>query len=209
MTAHHDFVRRINASQAPICGEERSVAAPVRPPCRSVRNRSLGCWLVTGDSDRHERTPEGLRTDARVSDADAMGRLARSEMVEARARTRKAEEREEAAGASQREADERMADAVALVADARDDGDEYQRALDHYTQLVRHRMANPLQVISGLARVLDETPDLDADQRRSMISSIRRQANLLEAICLEPRVASEAERGLQPRPFETLRGPRA
>ena len=55
-------------------------------------------------------------------------------------------------------ADEQLVVAAAKLAEATSDSEEYQRALFHYTQLVRHRMANPLQVIVGAAATLRAGP---------------------------------------------------
>lgn len=97
-------------------------------------------------------------------------------------------------------ADAQMAEAVALMEAARRDSQEYQRAIYHYTQLVRHRMANPLQTISGMALTLRDQRDLDPQLRHQMIEAIYEQAQALERICLEPQIVNDAERELRPRP---------
>jgi signal transduction histidine kinase len=97
-------------------------------------------------------------------------------------------------------ADEQLITAAAKLAEATSDSAEYQRALYHYTQLVRHRMANPLQVIGGAAATLQAQPDLDPAARELLIAAIYKQAKVLELICLEPKIMHPSENGLDPRP---------
>lgn len=163
------------------------------------------------------------RADARAADADARVADADARIVDADAQTRHAMTAMDAAishmsaaEAHMRDADQRATDADHLMlradahieraakalASAKDDSAEYQRALYHYTQLVRHRMANPLQAIYGLAQTLEEHPDLPRDRRLEMIATIREQAQALERVSLDPDNLDEAERELHPRPFE-------
>ena len=98
------------------------------------------------------------------------------------------------------EADEQLVVAAAKLAEATSDSDEYQRALYHYTQLVRHRMANPLQIISGMARTLASMPDLPDADRVPMLNAILSAAQVLEKICLEPKIMHASEHELEPAP---------
>ena len=76
---------------------------------------------------------------------------------------------------------------------------EYQRALRAYRQVVRHRIANPLQVISGTAATLLDHPDVDVATRRTMFESILDAADKLQrATLFDPARASEIERELDP-----------
>jgi len=97
-------------------------------------------------------------------------------------------------------ADEQLVIAAAKLAEATSDSEEYRRALYHYTQLVRHRMANPLQTISGMARTLSNMPDLPRSDRLLMIDAICKQAQILEKICLDPKIMHASEHELDPKP---------
>src|SRR5881394_1784374 len=72
-------------------------------------------------------------------------------------------------------ADEQLVVAAAKLAEATSDSEEYQRALYHYTQLVRHRMANPLQIIGGIAATLIAKPDLEPADRLNMLEIMYKQ----------------------------------
>ena len=146
---------------------------------------------------------------ARINDADAQTNRARtamtaakSHMTAAAAHMRDADTRSHDAEELIAQADQQMMEAAAKLAEAEDDSDEYQRAIYHYTQLVRHRMANPLQTICGMSQTLDENPNLDRQIREQMISDIHKQAQVLARVCLDARVISGEEYELQPRPFE-------
>jgi len=97
-------------------------------------------------------------------------------------------------------ADEQLVVAAAKLAEATSDSEEYQRALYHYTQLVRHRMANPLQTIFGMAQTLASMPDLPRSDRLLMIDAILKQAQVLEKVCLDPTIMHASEHELDPRP---------
>ena len=147
--------------------------------------------------------------DARIVDADAQIRhaatamdAAMSHMLAAEAHMRDADQKSADADQLMCEADERMVDAANCLAAARSDSAEYQRALYHYTQLVRHRMVNPLQAICGLIQTLDEHPDLPRERRVEMVAAIRDQARVLERVSLAPDNLDAAERELHPKPFE-------
>lgn len=122
------------------------------------------------------------------------------------------------AGARQRieTADRRMADAEALlevasaqlavaarnIASANAAEREYRRAVWHYTQLMKHRISNPLQTIIGMADTLRDMPDLERSRRQAMIEAIGQQARVLRDVSLEPRVVAETERVLRPQPLD-------
>jgi signal transduction histidine kinase len=97
-------------------------------------------------------------------------------------------------------ADEQLLVAAAKLAEATSDSEEYQRALYHYTQLVRHRMANPLHIIGGMAATLTAQPDLPPGDRQNMLDEIYRQVKILERVCLEPKIMHPAENELRPTP---------
>jgi signal transduction histidine kinase len=114
------------------------------------------------------------------------------------------------------EAERRMADAEALleiasaqlsvaarnIANANAAEREYRRAVWHYTQLMKHRISNPLQTIIGMADTLRDMPDLEQSRRQAMIEAIGQQARVLRDVSLEPRVQAENERILRPEPLD-------
>ena len=97
-------------------------------------------------------------------------------------------------------ADEQLVVAAAKLAEATSDSEEYQRALYHYTQLVRHRMANPLQIIGGIAATLIAQPELASADRLNLLEIMSKQTKILERICLEPKIMHASEQGLDPVP---------
>jgi signal transduction histidine kinase len=125
------------------------------------------------------------------------------------ARERRLREREAAA-------ERRMQDAEALleiassqlsvaarnIANANAAEREYRRAMWHYTQLMKHRISNPLQTIIGMSETLRDMPDLEASRRQAMIEAIGQQARVLREVSLEPRVLAENERILRPAPLD-------
>jgi signal transduction histidine kinase len=81
------------------------------------------------------------------------------------------------------------------VDEARYRAREYDRARRDYTQVVRHRIANPLTVIQGAAQTLDAA-ELDEATRHALRVSIIAAAQELEAISLEPTRGGVEERDL-------------
>lgn len=88
--------------------------------------------------------------------------------------------------------------------DARRAADEYRRALHDYTQLMRHRLANPLTAITAGITTLLEL-ELDADVRRELLTMMADKAEELRQVILRPDVATPEERGLQPVPQVPVR----
>lgn len=96
-----------------------------------------------------------------------------------------------------------IAEAARQVSIARYDSDEYRRALSHYTQLVRHRVANPLHIIQGMARTLLDQPDLHADLRTEMLMAIEDAAGrIARETIFRPDLQGPEEAILRPKPFE-------
>ncbi len=80
----------------------------------------------------------------------------------------------------------RIAGVIARVVDeARLRADEYERARRDYTQVVRHRINNPLTILKGAAQTLDAT-SLDDATRHELRLAIIEAAERLESISLEP-----------------------
>ena len=76
--------------------------------------------------------------------------------------------------------------------------DEYRRALRDYTQLMRHRLANPLTtIVSGIA-TLRERPDMDVETRASLLEMMAEHAAELERVALYPIVQRPEESDLVP-----------
>lgn len=92
--------------------------------------------------------------------------------------------------------------AAATLDLARFRAQEYDRARRDYTQVVRHRMMNPLTVIDGAARTLQAGESLDAATRDSLLQAIRESAQVLKDTTLEPERRDELERELQAVPRE-------
>ncbi|HEV2593556.1 MAG TPA: hypothetical protein VGU02_16860 [Gaiellaceae bacterium] len=103
-------------------------------------------------------------------------------------------------------ADEQLEVAAEKLAEATSDSEEYQRALYHYTQLVRHRMANPLQIIGGVAATLIAKPDLGRAERLAMLAAMVKQTKILERVCLDPKTMHPSEQGLDPIPAQARIG---
>lgn len=76
---------------------------------------------------------------------------------------------------------------------------EYERALYHYTQLMRHRLANPLTAIHGGIATLQEL-ELDATTRRQILDAMELKTRELEQVALHPELLSSEERELDPLP---------
>lgn len=139
--------------------------------------------------------------DAQTAHADAHMDAAKAHMLAARAHMTDADHRADGADSSREQADQQLAAAAEQLAKAQANSDEYERALYHYTQLVRHRMANPLQVICGALQTLLERPGMEDSDRVELLEAAHEQAKVLSRICLEPEVLADVERGLEPRPF--------
>ena len=79
---------------------------------------------------------------------------------------------------------------------------EYARARREYTQIVRHRVMNPLTVIGGSASTLLTRPELDERTRAELLEAIVDAATEIERVSLEPERAGAEERGFDavPRP---------
>ena len=100
----------------------------------------------------------------------------------------------------------RRADSLrAQAARARHCAEEYERALSDYTQLMRHRIANPLTAIRGSAQTLRDLPSLDDDTRTRLLEIIVEMAERIEQVSLEPRSVSVEERCLDAVPRVSYR----
>jgi hypothetical protein len=114
------------------------------------------------------------------------------------------------------EADRRMADADALleiasaqlsvaarnIANANAAEREYRRATWHYTQLMKHRIATPLQTIIGMADTLRDMPDLERSRRVAMVEAIGQQARSLRELCLTADTFEEPAVSHRPAPLD-------
>lgn len=110
--------------------------------------------------------------------------------------------RDEAA-AREREARAMHSAAVQQFEYAFEQTQEYKRAVQHYQLLVRHRIANPLQVIQGMASTLLDEHNLAPEIQLSMLQAIKQAADRLEHTALfASETGSEEEHVLRPTPFE-------
>ena len=76
----------------------------------------------------------------------------------------------------------------------------YQFALHTYEQLMRHRIANPLTVICGVAETLRDHEDLGSSQRAELLDALLEQARTLRSCVLDPSPTDSAEMVLEPWP---------
>lgn len=187
--------RQVAADGREDIADERDAEADAREANADIRDMRVDARVADADA-------RIARADASIAEAQAGLSLARDHMNEARSHMATVGAREDEVFATKRAADEQLARAASAIAAAANDSAEYERAVYHYTQLVRHRMANPLQTISGMAQTLLDLPSLDQQQRVKMVEAIRHQARVLSDICLDPEVRTEAEEPLHPRPFE-------
>jgi signal transduction histidine kinase len=170
--------------------------ARVAEELANARTRSAEARIV----DAEARIADA---DTQTAHADAHMRAAKAHMSAAEARMADADVQAGEASTAQEAADKHMGEAERQSDLAMHDADQYQRALHHYMQLVRHRIANPLHIIQGMAQTLIDQPDLDRDTRRQMIESINDQAHLLERLSLFfPDHQGPEEGELHPKPFE-------
>ncbi len=78
---------------------------------------------------------------------------------------------------------------------------EYERARRDYETLMRHRIANPLQVLSGGVATLRELDEvLDATDRGTLLAAMADAARQVEHAALAPDPISVEEHGLAGRP---------
>jgi signal transduction histidine kinase len=101
-----------------------------------------------------------------------------------------------------RAADEAFVDAAVRERLATEHQRAYERSLHDYEQLMRHRIANPLTVVRGLAQTLRDYDELDGDTREQVLAAIDEQSALLEQLALAPRIQSPEERELCPSPAQ-------
>lgn len=90
-----------------------------------------------------------------------------------------------------------------LVDQARLRANEYRRARMDYTQVVRHRVMNPLTVIRGASVTLRSGAVTDPKLAAQLFDAIDAATEMIESETLEPERRDELERELQavPHPF--------
>jgi len=144
-----------------------------------------------------------VAAELRLAEANVHMQAAKEHLIAAASQSAAADHQTEDAERLMSFADEQLVVAAAKLAEATSDSEEYQRALFDYTQLVRHRMANPLQVIVGAAATLRARSDLPIDEHLALLDMIVKEAVVLERICLAPNIMPPSEDQLDPTP--TLR----
>ena len=132
---------------------------------------------------------------------------AKEHLVAAETQAAVADHRTEDAERLMEFADEQLVVAAAKLAEATSDSEEYQRALFHYTILVRYRMWSPLQSIVGAAATLKARPDLPDYQRLALLEIIVKEGVVLQRVCLEPKIMHPSEGALAPTPALGDRAP--
>lgn len=74
--------------------------------------------------------------------------------------------------------------------------DEYERARRHYTQVVRHRVMNPVTVIKGSAQTMRAGVAMTDETREQICDAIIVMAEQIEHVALGPERRDTLERGL-------------
>lgn len=180
--------------------DERELAADLRQAAADKREETADERELVAAADQVSLDQRAAEAELRLAEANVALQSAKEHLHAAAAQEAAAEHKTEDAERLMSFADEQLVTAAAKLAEATSDSAEYQRALYHYTQLVRHRMANPLHVIGGAAATLQAQPGLDAESRGLLVAAIYKQAKILELICLEPKIMHPSENGLDPRP---------
>jgi signal transduction histidine kinase len=180
--------------------DEREESADAREVDADARDVSAAEDQVDVHRLRRNADERAAIADLRLAEANVALQSAKEHLNAAAAQEAAAEHKTEDAERLMSFADEQLVTAAAKLSEATSDSEEYQRALYHYTQLVRHRMANPLHIIGGAAATLQGQPDLAPANRAVLLAEIYRQTKILELICLEPKIMHPSENGLEPRP---------
>ncbi|MCW2950817.1 MAG: hypothetical protein JWN41_1830, partial [Thermoleophilia bacterium] len=76
----------------------------------------------------------------------------------------------------------------------------YETALANYERLMRHRIANPLTVVCGIARTLREVDELQDDVRSQLLDSLLDATDALRDVALDPCAVAHIELALDPWP---------
>ncbi len=84
---------------------------------------------------------------------------------------------------------------LSTMDEARLRAEEYERARHDYSQLVQHRLANPLTAIYGAASTLQRS-DLDESVRVQLVATILEGAERIEQLGLGPERQGSEERDL-------------
>lgn len=93
---------------------------------------------------------------------------------------------------------------IATVDEARLRAEEYERARYDYSQLVQHRLANPLTAVYGAAETLQRT-DIDEATRKHLLATILEGAQRIEELGLGPERQGAEERELDATPKPAIR----
>lgn len=93
---------------------------------------------------------------------------------------------------------------IATVDEARLRAEEYERARHDYSQLVQHRLANPLTAVYGAAETL-QRDDIDEATRKHLLATIVEGAQRIEELGLGPERRGVEERELDAIPRPAIR----
>jgi signal transduction histidine kinase len=199
--------RELTADAREVDADSREVDADSREVDADSREVIADSREATADEHDVAAQEHSRLADLRLAEANVHLQTAKEHLNAATARAAQADHRQEDAERLMSFADEQLVIAAEKLAEATSDSEEYQRALYHYTQLVRHRMANPLHIIGGMAATLRAKPDLPSDERLTMLEAIHAQVKILERICLDPKIMHPSERELDPSPVARNRPP--
>ena len=195
--------------------DSRSVASDARDDIADMRG--LAAAARAGDSSHGSSDIRDNIADARDGASDERDDIAdvrdgssdvRDDVADARddiadVRDGASDAREDLADVRDLASSARMEAADRQSQSAMDDSDEDRRALYHYQKLIRHRLANPLNVIVGMAETLLSRDDLAPATQKLMLQAIADQGRMLERLTLfYPEQQDLAERKLRAKPFE-------
>jgi hypothetical protein len=152
--------------------DEREESADAREVVADARDVAAAGDLRDVERQRHELEKRSVVADLRLAEANVALQAAKEHLYAAAAQEAQADHKAEDADRLKSFADEQLVTAAAKLAEATSDSEEYQRALYHYTQLVRHRMVNPLHVIGGAAATLQARPEMAATERAALLNEI-------------------------------------
>ena len=82
--------------------------------------------------------------------------------------------------------------------------EEYERARHHYTQVVSHRVRNPVTVIRGTLITLRDDVEMDARTRTALCDAALAATDVIEHVSLEPAPLDELEHELDAVPADDV-----
>jgi hypothetical protein len=207
--------RETGADIGPGGGQDAAQARRDAQAAERARGQARRDAQATGRADEQLSNASGTDVrhpaEARVRETIADVRDAEADIRDALADTREAEEDLREARSGVREVELRLRESVAAglhvdanekLAAAFEDSQEYQRAVRHYRDIVRHRIANPLQIVKGMAITLVNDDSMGQQQVQMLDAIIEAAYRLERATLFDPDSQSAVEQVLHPKPFE-------